>query len=160
MYPAFSGQMLYISLRHKPLPEVRNSSLVQPFFQSNVPNASFKLTGFTGSNSTRHVSWTATSPSGTIKNGSDTIGCLEGKIVYHYTYSRLTSPENHAPEGLDTLRLRAPAGFFFSIQGSNPSNIGVIPTSASLVFTGSASAPIPARFPLATASTLKRRAAA
>jgi hypothetical protein len=59
------------------------------FFNQMLPNAKFKLSGFTGSNSTRHVSWTATSPSGTIKNGSDTIGCLEGKIVYHYTLFKI-----------------------------------------------------------------------
>jgi hypothetical protein len=55
------------------------------FFSQVLPNAAFKLSGFTGSNTTRHLAWTATSPSGSIKNGSDTIGCLHGKIVYHYT---------------------------------------------------------------------------
>lgn len=54
-------------------------------FFNQVPNASFKLTGFTGSNSTRHITWTASSPSGSIKNGCDTIGSLDGKIIYHYT---------------------------------------------------------------------------
>jgi hypothetical protein len=55
------------------------------FFGQVLPNATFRLTGFSGTSSTRHLNWTATSPSGSIKNGSDTIGCLDGKIVYHYT---------------------------------------------------------------------------
>ena len=55
------------------------------FFGQVLPNATFRLTGFSGTSSTRHLNWTATSPSGSIKNGSDTIGCLDGKIIYHYT---------------------------------------------------------------------------
>jgi hypothetical protein len=55
------------------------------FFNQVMPNASFKLSGFTGTGSTRHLTWSAASSSGSIKNGSDTIGFLDGKIVYHYT---------------------------------------------------------------------------
>jgi hypothetical protein len=55
------------------------------FLKETLPNAIFKLTGITGSHNCRHVTWTAAAPSGSIKNGSDTIGILEGKIVYHYT---------------------------------------------------------------------------
>jgi hypothetical protein len=51
-----------------------------------LPNALFQLTGFSGTGNSRHLTWTATSPSGSIRNGNDTLGIRDGKIQYHYTY--------------------------------------------------------------------------
>lgn len=50
-----------------------------------VPQASFTLAGISGSGSSRHFNWKATSNKARINNGNDTFGILEGKIAYHYT---------------------------------------------------------------------------
>ncbi len=55
-------------------------------FNQMLPSASFKLTGATGSGNSRHLTWTATSTKGSILNGSDSIGLLDGKIAYHYSH--------------------------------------------------------------------------
>jgi hypothetical protein len=55
------------------------------FFKHVLPNASFKLTGWTGTQTTRHLNWTASAPSGSIRNGSAMIGSVNEKISYHYT---------------------------------------------------------------------------
>jgi len=51
-----------------------------------LPNASFTLTGLSGSGNSRHFSWQATSSRGVVRNGNDTLGLIDGKINYHYTY--------------------------------------------------------------------------
>jgi len=51
-----------------------------------LTNASFTLTGYTGSGNARHLTWTATSTNGKVNNGNDTFGLLDGNISYHYTY--------------------------------------------------------------------------
>lgn len=50
-----------------------------------LPDGRFKLAAFTGSGNTRHISWTASSRAGSVFDGSDTFGLLEGKIAYHYS---------------------------------------------------------------------------
>jgi hypothetical protein len=56
------------------------------FFSQILPNAEFTLTGFSGTGSSRHLTWTATSSSGKVNNGNDTLGLVDGKIAYHYTF--------------------------------------------------------------------------
>jgi hypothetical protein len=52
-----------------------------------LPDAKFTLTGFTGSGNSRHMTWTATSTTGSVHNGSDSFGLFEdGKINYHYSF--------------------------------------------------------------------------
>ena len=55
------------------------------FFSQVLPNGAFTLTGFSGTGSSRHMTWTATSNSGQVRNGNDTFGLVNGKIAYHYT---------------------------------------------------------------------------
>ncbi|MCI0519232.1 MAG: nuclear transport factor 2 family protein [Chloroflexi bacterium] len=55
-----------------------------------LPNAAFTLVNFTGSGSSRHFTWTATSSAGSVKNGSDTLGIMNGKIAYHYSSFKVT----------------------------------------------------------------------
>ncbi|MEN8172221.1 MAG: nuclear transport factor 2 family protein [Chloroflexota bacterium] len=55
-----------------------------------LPQASFKLTGYSGTGNSRHFTWTAKSDSGTVSNGSDTFGLADGKIAYHYSYFTVT----------------------------------------------------------------------
>jgi hypothetical protein len=62
----------------------------QAVFNSLLPNASFTLTGFTGSGSSRHFTWTATSSQGSVLNGNDSLGLLNGKITYHYSFFTLS----------------------------------------------------------------------
>jgi hypothetical protein len=54
-------------------------------FNQILPNGVFILVNFTGSGSYRHFTWTATSSAGSVKNGSDTLGLMNGKIAYHYS---------------------------------------------------------------------------
>jgi hypothetical protein len=58
--------------------------------QTKLPDAHFELTGSQGIGNSRHFTWTASSSAGNINNGSDTIGILNGKIVYHYSYFTIT----------------------------------------------------------------------
>jgi len=60
------------------------------FLNDIFPDASFKLTSVSGTDSSRHLNWTGTSSIGQILNGSDTIGLIDGKISYHYTYFTIT----------------------------------------------------------------------
>jgi hypothetical protein len=56
-----------------------------------LPQATFRLSGFAGSiGNIYHMIWTATSPSGRIDNGRDTLGIMGGKIAYHYTFFTVT----------------------------------------------------------------------
>jgi hypothetical protein len=50
-----------------------------------LPDAKFNLISFTGSGNTRHLTWTASSRSGNVYDGSDTLGLLNDKIAYHYS---------------------------------------------------------------------------
>ena len=56
------------------------------FLYQIFPNAVFRMTGFSGTGNSRHLTWEATSPAGQIFNGNDTLGLRDGKIAYHYTY--------------------------------------------------------------------------
>jgi ketosteroid isomerase-like protein len=73
---------------------IQGTSAIQNWytnFLTNVlPNASFTLTGVDGTGTNRHFTWTATSSAGSIKNGSDTLGIVDGEITYHYTYYTVT----------------------------------------------------------------------
>jgi hypothetical protein len=62
----------------------------QSLFKQVLPGGSYKLTGYSGSGSSRHLTWTATSPKGCVQNGNDTFGLVEGKISYHYSFFTVT----------------------------------------------------------------------
>lgn len=55
-------------------------------FGEVLPGGRFTLSNVLGSGTSRFLSWTATSNRGVVRNGSDTFGLLDGKIVYHYTF--------------------------------------------------------------------------
>jgi len=63
----------------------------QTLLSQLLPNAAFVHTGFSGSGSARHLTWTATSSAGNVYNGSDTFGLYTGKIAYHYTFFTISS---------------------------------------------------------------------
>jgi ketosteroid isomerase-like protein len=54
-------------------------------FTDILPESVFTLVGFTGKGNTRQINWTAKSSTGNVKNGSDTLGLLDGKIAYHFS---------------------------------------------------------------------------
>ncbi len=54
-------------------------------FSQLLPNATFTLAGFSGTGNTRQINWTASSTTGNVQNGSDTIGLIDGKIAYHFS---------------------------------------------------------------------------
>jgi len=60
------------------------------FLTTTLPNATFVLTGFSGTGSSRNLTWTATSDNGQVLNGNDTLGLKDGKIAYHYTFFNVT----------------------------------------------------------------------
>lgn len=60
-------------------------------FSSILPNATFTLTGFSGTGSSRHFSWTAASNTTLVQNGNDTLGLVNGKIAYHYNFFSATT---------------------------------------------------------------------
>lgn len=51
-----------------------------------LPGAKFEVTGKVGSGSTRHYTWTARSSRGEVLDGNDTLGLLEGRIQFHFSY--------------------------------------------------------------------------
>jgi hypothetical protein len=60
------------------------------FFNQTLPNASFTLTGSSGTGNSRHFTWNATSSKGKVLNGNDTLGLQNGKIAYHYSFFSVT----------------------------------------------------------------------
>lgn len=59
-------------------------------FTQLLPEGRFTLTAFSGSGNSRHFNWIATSRAGNVHNGSDTLGLMDGKIYYHYTFFTIT----------------------------------------------------------------------
>ncbi len=61
------------------------------FLQKQYPKCTFSLTGHSGSGSSRHMNWVGKMNGNIVVNGSDTLGLLNQKIAYHYTYLAYTS---------------------------------------------------------------------
>ena len=61
-------------------------------FTQTLPNARFTLTGSSGTGNSRHLTWTAQSPNGTVDNGNDTLGLMDGKIAYHFSSFSVNNP--------------------------------------------------------------------
>ena len=55
-----------------------------------LPNAVFTITGSNSLGTIRTFTWTAASPGGSVTNGSDTIGLVNGRIQYHHTSYTIT----------------------------------------------------------------------
>lgn len=62
----------------------------QSLFTQLLPNAKFTLTGYSGSGSSRHFTWTAAGTQGKVENGNDTLGLVNEKISYHYSFFTIT----------------------------------------------------------------------
>lgn len=60
------------------------------FLTQILPNAAFTLVNNTVVGNIRHFTWRATSSSGTVTNGNDTLGLINGRIQYHYSYFTIT----------------------------------------------------------------------
>lgn len=58
----------------------------QDLFDRLLPDATFTLTADNGDQSARNFQWAAASSAGTVADGSDNIGLINGVIVYHYTF--------------------------------------------------------------------------
>ncbi len=59
-------------------------------FTELLPNATFEITGRSGTGNSRHFTWQAVSDRGVVRDGNDTLGLLDGRIQYHYTYFTIT----------------------------------------------------------------------
>ena len=55
-----------------------------------LPNAVFTMTGSNSLGTIRTFTWTAASPGGSVTNGSDTLGLVNGRIQYHHTSYTIT----------------------------------------------------------------------
>ncbi len=68
---------------------IRGSSALyawyQTLFDDLLPGATFTLSSSQAGSSTCHFTWRATSSAGNVDDGSDTLGVLNGKIIYHFT---------------------------------------------------------------------------
>lgn len=60
------------------------------FLNDTLPGATFSLTSLAGSGNNRTFTWKASSSHGTVQNGSDTFGLINGKISYHYSFYTIT----------------------------------------------------------------------
>ena len=61
------------------------------FFNSTLPNATFTITSMSGTANSRRFTWQATSTRGQVLNGNDTLGLIQDKINYHYSYFTVTT---------------------------------------------------------------------
>jgi len=72
----------------------QGSSGLQNYYQKMMnelmPNGRFALTSFRGSGNTRQLTWRANSDRFQVENGNDTLGILNGKIAYHYSFYKTT----------------------------------------------------------------------
>jgi len=72
---------------------IQGAGPIQTWYETYInqlmPNGKFTLTGYSGSGNSRHLTWTAVSDRGVVRNGNDTIGLHDGKIAYHYTFFTL-----------------------------------------------------------------------
>jgi hypothetical protein len=82
----YSPQAVHINAQRTIQGYERILSWYHQFFTYILPNAQFNLTGFSGVGNSRHVTWTASSPTGQVHNGNDTFGLKEDRIAYHYTF--------------------------------------------------------------------------
>jgi hypothetical protein len=65
-------------------------------FSEILPDSHFILGSYNGKGSSRHMTWTASSSKGVIRNGNDTLGLVKGKISYHYSFFTVTPLNNIA----------------------------------------------------------------
>jgi hypothetical protein len=59
-------------------------------FSSVLPESNFILSSYNGKGSARHMTWTASSSKGFVRNGNDTLGIVKGKISYQYSFFTVT----------------------------------------------------------------------
>ncbi len=58
----------------------------QRLFTVLMPQVQFTLTGYSGTGTNRHFTWTAVSSAGSVLNGNDTFSTINQQIVYHFSY--------------------------------------------------------------------------
>jgi len=63
----------------------------QVLLNQYLPNATFILTGYDGTGNNRNLTWTATSPAGNVLDGNDTLGLINDRIAYHYTFFNIAN---------------------------------------------------------------------
>lgn len=61
------------------------------FLNETLADATFTLTGASGTGNILYLTWTAKAKTGVVHNGKDTIGLVGERIAYHYTFFSLSS---------------------------------------------------------------------
>jgi ketosteroid isomerase-like protein len=73
---------------------IQGTSAIRAWYSNlltnRLPSGKFNLGHNTISGSTRHHAWTITSPTGSVADGNDTMGLVDNKIAYHYTFFNIT----------------------------------------------------------------------
>jgi hypothetical protein len=82
----YTSNALHINAARTVQGEAAIRSWYQTLFSKVLPNAKYYLSGYSRTGNTRNFNWTAVSSNGTVRNGNDTLGLLDGKIAYHYTF--------------------------------------------------------------------------
>ena len=95
-----------ISLYTLPAVHINNIRTTQGFenlrlwykklFTEMLPDSNFILGSYDGKGSSRHMTWTASSSKGIVRNGNDTLAISKGKISYHYSFFYVTPLTNIA----------------------------------------------------------------
>ena len=95
-----------ISLYTLPAVHINNIRTTQGFenlrawykklFNEILPDSNFTLGNYDGKGSSRHLTWSASSSKGIVRNGNDTLGILKGKISYHYSFFTVSPLTNIA----------------------------------------------------------------
>jgi len=68
------------------------TSYYQDWLTNTLPSGVFSVTARSGDDNYRQFNWTATSSSGSVADGNDTIALRAGLIQYHYSYFTVTAP--------------------------------------------------------------------
>jgi hypothetical protein len=86
----YNPTAVYVTARRTYQSAAALRAWLDDFFHNVLPNATFSLTSFNGSGSSRHFTWTAKSSAGNVSNGSDTFGLVNGRIAYHFSTYTVT----------------------------------------------------------------------
>ncbi len=87
----YGSPAIYISSRRTTQGQAGLRTWYTYMLNEVLPGSKFTLGTYSGTGSSRHFTWTATSPKGTVRDGSDTLSINQGKISYHYSFFTVAS---------------------------------------------------------------------
>ena len=82
----YSSEAIRISKRGVTQGQANLLDHYKTLMNTTLPNGVYQLTGKSGSGAYRHFTWTCSAASGKVTDGYDTIGIIDKKIAYHFSY--------------------------------------------------------------------------